>query len=127
MSAKGWIFSIMLIIIMSYSVFSYKLRNSYNVDKQNARISVLNYEQRVLEYAYSLLPKKEKDEVFFNSIKEKYPKFKDSEDLCKILRYKKTEEEIEQDEKEEAKVEPANKDTTVAQVMDNIISDFGGN
>ena len=87
MKSRGFIIGTLFFLFLFYCVYVYKVRTDYNVDERSAQIRQQDWQLEVAEYALSLFPKKEKNEVFFNSIEQKYPNFKKDEELCKILGY----------------------------------------
>ncbi len=100
---KGWIILLLVVLFLGFSVYAYKVRTNYNIDKQNKKIWELKENIEILSYAFSIIPKKDKNEIFFNSIKEKFPDIKDREKIIKILGIK-IEEEKEITEKEKLTV-----------------------
>jgi hypothetical protein len=123
MRVKGWILLVLIVLLCCFCVYTYKLRTAFNVDKQDAQIEVSDYQLEVVQYALSLFPQKDKGDIFFNSIGNEYPDFKEDERLCEILGYQKTPAEIEQNKAEqEAEDKKGIPDTTVAKVMDNILT-----
>ena len=90
---KAVVVVLIIVLFFSFCVYSYKVRTNFNVDKLEDEIKHLEYQVSVLDYAFSLLPKENRTEVFYNSITEKCPSFKDDEALCRILGYEKTKAE----------------------------------
>ena len=121
---KGWITLGLVVLFCCFCIYVYKVRTAFNVDKRDVQIKQQTQRLKVVKYAFSLLPKKEMNEVFFNSIDNMYPNFKEDKYLCEILGYcetPKTEEKIE--EKTTIK-DTTVKDTTVIEVMDNVVGFF---
>lgn len=120
---------VLIIIFCFFCGHAYKLRTIHNIEMAEAQIYKLHQDMKILTYALSLLPKEGKNEVFFNSIEQKFPYFKDDPKLCKVLGYLKTKEEREKDEAEEEiekeRVREEKKkdgsDTTVVKVMNSIL------
>ncbi len=112
------IFTIVCFILIS--VYVYRVRTKFNVDKQEDIIKAYQYEHNVLTYALSLLPDEDKNEVFFKSIRNKYPGFNENVNLRIALKY----QEKEAKKKEPGPVAKKDNDTTMMKVLDNIIGGF---
>ncbi len=90
---KGIVFLI-VILMLGFSLFCYHTRTNYNVDHLYIENKNLEYDVKVLSYALSLIPKELKNEVFVNSLKEKFPSIENDEDFIKKIKgEEKTEEE----------------------------------
>lgn len=117
MGRRGWTSLIVLVVLFSFSVYAYKIRTSYNIDKEKLHAAEHHQQMEVLKYAISLVPKEVKNEVYFNAVETKYPGFKKNENICGLLGYK-----LPVKEKETEKTESFIKeDTTVKDVMNNIM------
>jgi len=119
----GTFLIIVIIVVMSFSVYAYKLRTAYNIDDLTDRTASLENDIEVLSYALSIVPKETKGDVFFNSIKEKFPYVEDNDDLIDLVRMNKPEKT---DEKEKTGIEEKTKKKkekrTIASTMDNLMS-----
>ena len=111
---KGWIILLFIVSFLGFSVYAYKVRTNYNIDKQNRKIWELKENIEILSYAISIFPEKNKNEVFFNSIKEKFPEIEEKEEIIKILGIK-----IEKEEKEIIKNNEEKEKLTVMKVIDH--------
>ncbi len=109
---------IVLGLLFSFSIYAYRIRTAYNIDKEKLHIAEHHQQIDVLRYAISLVPKEVKNEVYFNAIEIKYPDFKKDEDICDLLGHKKPEKKEEVVEKDEKFVQ---EDTTVKEVMNYIM------
>ena len=97
---KGWIILLLVVLFLGFSVYAYKIRTNYNIDKQNKQIRELKENIKILSYAISIFPEKNKNEIFFNSIKEKFPKIKEKREIIKNIRIKiEKEKDIKEKEK----------------------------
>ena len=114
----GTFLIVLTIVIMGFSVYAYKLRTAYNVDARDAEIVSLERDVAVLSYAISIVPKEIKGDVFFNSVKEKFPSVEDNENVSGLVRMK-IPEKVEGEE--EKTVEKKKEKRTIASTMDDII------
>ncbi len=121
MRIRGFIGWALFILFLFYCMYAYKFRTAYNVDERDDQIEQQDWQLEVAKYAISLFPKKEKNEIFFNSIEQKYPNFKKDEELCNILGYTYLIEKKEQGE------DGKGKDVKADKVTDNIIEFFKEN
>ena len=115
---KGFVVAIVIILLLGFCVFCYHTRNNYNVDNLDRQVIYLRYENRVLSYALSIVPKDVKNEVFSNSVKEKFPGFEEDDSLREIIGIEKKKE----DDVAESEVEK--KTQTVVGAMNEIVSDI---
>ncbi len=104
----GTFLIILIIVIMGFSVYAYKLRTAYNVDARDEEIKTLENKFAILKYVIVISPK---TDVSHNAIKEKFPDIKDYDDILDLLGMKKPEKT---EEKKEEK-------RTVASSMDNML------
>lgn len=109
---KGWIILLLIVLFLGFSVYAYKVRTNYNIDKQNKKILELKENIEILSYAISIFPKKDKNEIFLNSIKEKFPEIEEKKEIIKILGIKIKEKET---------LIKENNKLTVMEVIDKII------
>jgi hypothetical protein len=101
---------------MVFSVYAYKLRTAYNVDARDEQIVTLENDVAVLSYALSIVPKDIKGDVFFNSVKVKFPSVEDNDTVIDLVRMNKPEEKKEEEKKEKKKEK-----RTVSSTMGDII------
>jgi hypothetical protein len=114
----GTFLIVLIIVIMGFSVYAYKLRTAYNVDARDEQIETLERDVAVLSYAMSIVPKEIKGDVFFNSIKVKFPSVEDNDGIIDLVRMKKPEKaEADVEEKTEEKKEKR----TLASTMGDIL------
>jgi hypothetical protein len=113
----GTFLIILIIVIMGFSVYAYKLRTAYNVDDLEAKTENLEHDVAILSYAMSIIPEDIKGDVFFNSIKKKYPSVEDNDGIIDLVRMKKPKKE----EAEEKTVEKKKEKRTLASTMGDIL------
>jgi len=113
----GTFLIILIIVIMGFSVYAYKLRTAYNVDAREEEIKTLEHDVAILSYALSIVPAETKGDVFFNSIKEKFPSVEENDGIIDLVRMKKPEKV----EGEEKKVEEKKEKRTIVSTMEDII------
>ena len=111
----GTFLIVLLIVIMGFSVYAYKLRTAYNVDARDKEIKNLEHNVAVLSYALSIIPIEVKSEVFFNSVKEKFPSVEDNDGIVDLIRMNKPEET------EGKKEETVKEKRTIASTLNNLI------
>ena len=109
--------------LLCFSSYAYKVRNVHNTDEQDKHVGDHHYQVDVLSHALSLLPDKEKSEVYFKSIESKYPDFKEDKDLCDMLGYKEPDKDKKEAEPvvEVVKESYIKEDTTIVEVMNYLI------
>ncbi len=91
---KKFVVLLIVVLMLGFSLFCYHTRTNYNVDHLDIENKNLEYDVKVLSYALSLIPKELKNEVFVNSLKEKFPSIENDEDFIKKIKgEEKTEEE----------------------------------
>ena len=117
---KGYVLAIVIILFCSFCVFCYHTRTNYNVDNLEDQVAYLKYEKAVLFYALSIVPKEVKSEVFFNSVKEKFPSIEENQSITDLIKMEKKKE----DEVSESTVEEEKKIQTVTEAMAEIINDM---
>jgi len=117
---KGYVLAIVIILFCSFCVFCYHTRTNYNVDNLEEQVAYLKYEKAVLFYALSIVPKEVKSEVFFNSVKEKFPSIEENQSITDLIKMEKKKE----DEVSESTVEEEKKIQTVTEAMAEIINDM---
>ena len=113
----GTFLIILIIVIMSFSVYAYKLRTAYNVDVLEKEVENLEQDISVLSYALSIIPKDIKGDVFFNSVKAKFLSVEDNESVIDMVRMNKPEKKEGEEEKNVEKKEKR----TIASSMENLI------
>jgi len=103
---KLWILILLFIGLCCFSVYTYKVRNEFNVDKQEAQLEECQYKVDALKYALSLVPESIRNEVFFNAIVLKYPEIKEDKGIMdlKFPKPKEVEEEKEEEKEESVTV-----------------------
>ncbi len=118
-----YIVAFVLVLFLGFCVFCYHTRTNYNVDNRDREIASLEYERAVLSYALSIVPKETKNEVFFNSVKEKFPDFEQCESIVDLI---KTEVEEKKKGDEEIVVVPDVKKerVSIAGAMNVIVGDL---
>jgi hypothetical protein len=103
---KNFVFVVVLLLAFPvFTVYCYKLRTNFNVDKLTELSGEQEYKIEVLNYALSLLPKENRNEVFFNSIRQKYPDYESNEFICNAIGLKKEVRELSKEEEEKKKEE----------------------
>jgi hypothetical protein len=113
----GTFLIVVIIVVMGFSVYAYKLRTAYNVDALEKEVEILESDVEILSYALSIVPKDIKGEVFFNSVKAKFPNVEDNDgDIIDLIRMNKPEKKEEEEKKEEKKEK-----RTVSSTMGDII------
>jgi len=111
----GTFLIILVIVVMAFSVYAYKLRTAYNIDELTETTASLENDVEILSYSLSIIPKEIKGDIFFNSIKEKFPSVEDNDGIIDLVRMNKPEEKEEKTKKKKEK-------RTIASAMNNIIS-----
>ena len=115
-------FTIVLIaMIMCFSVYAYKLQTSYNTEDLEMEKKKLQQDVATLTYALSIVPKEVKNEVFFNSVKEKFPSVEERTDFIDVIRVKKPDKEA--DKKVAKKMDKD--DHTIASLFNEIVPKDG--
>lgn len=108
---------VLIIVIMGFSVYAYKLRTAYNIDTLTEQTENLESDVEILSYALSIVPKDIKGEVFFNSVKAKFPNVEDNDvEIIDLIRMNKPDKKEEEEKKEEKKEK-----RTVASSMEDIL------
>jgi len=77
-----WIF--IVIAVMAFSIYCYRTRNTYNVDNLTEINKQQDHQIEVLKYALSLIPAELKNQVYRNSIIDKYPDIVSDKELLKM-------------------------------------------
>lgn len=83
---KFWIALILLVLFLGFCVFCYNFRTDYNVDAINKENKKLFKEIDILSYSLSIIPKELKNEVFFNSVKEKFPDVEEHKEILSVIK-----------------------------------------
>ena len=78
---KVFISLVIFIGFLVFSVYCYNVRTDYNVDTLRKVNQDLQKDIDILTYALSLIPKNIKNEVFFTSIKKKFPAVEEHKDI----------------------------------------------
>ena len=114
---KSYVWLILVALFLGFCVFCYKARASYNTDKMEEKIISLEYDISVLSYAFSIVPADVvRNEVFFNSIKEKFPSIEEKRPLLlKVIKKEDKKSDKKEGEEEGEKDEPK----TVIGIMSN--------
>ena len=85
-NVKRWVvWSIIIVCFLVFSVHSYRLRTNFNAEKQEKQVKKCEHQIEVLTHALSLVPKSIKNEVYFNSIKEKFPGIEKDEQVLNLI------------------------------------------
>jgi len=100
MNIRSFTLMFIVVAIMVFSVYCYRTRNAYNVDHLEEVAKTQKYEIEVMAYAISLIPADIKNQVYLNSITEKFPEFLENEELIKMVGgiSPKEEEEVKKEE-----------------------------
>lgn len=97
---------ILTLIIMGFSLYAYNVRTDHNCDRFKKENRELEYQNEVLFYALSIVPKDVKNEVFTNSIIEKFPKIVDHNDVCSALLIGTSKKEEDKKEEDKTTISP---------------------
>ncbi len=123
------IWLIVIAVFLSFCVFCYNTRTRYNVDKLSTQVNGQREAIAILYYALSITPEEIRNEVFFNSIKEKYPHVENHTNLLDVLKLKKekTEESAAEVKDKETKIAKTIDSRTIGSTLEDIIGDMGPN
>ena len=119
----GWLLLIVFIGFLWFCTYAYKLRTNFNVDEISDENSILQTKVEMLSYAIKIVPEEVKNDVFFNSVMEKYSSI-DKKEYRDIYLLIISEKKKEQEEKMDKKVEELKEKESVpsvAQAMDNML------
>jgi len=125
---RSYVWLILVVLLLGFCVFCYKVRTAYNVDRMEEKIINLKYDISVLSYAVSIVPADVvRSEVFFNSIKEKFPSIEKRPWLLKVIKKedKKSDKEDGEDGEEDDKDDKEDEPLTVIGIMSDFTTDKG--
>ena len=129
---RGYVWLILLVGFLAFTVYAYTWRTNYRIDERDEivelgkQINGLRYDVETLSYVISIFPKELKNEVLFNSVKEKFPDIEKRANLLSLIKFEKEEKKEGEEEKEKVKSEDEKTKTspTVAGMTNSVIADF---
>jgi len=109
---------ILLVLVLVFSVYCYNHRNAHNTDTLSKANSSYQYDAEVYEYVISLVPDDVKNEVYINSIKEKFPEIEKQKELFESIGGKFVADEDATEEKtEKVSIKPSDVMNIIADEM----------